>query len=66
MRQMIKRFGTSLTKMGFKKGDVFGMVLPNVPEYPIALLGASGIGMPVALMNPLYTPGIKQSYHAMT
>jgi len=31
-------------------------VAPNVPEFPIALHGASGAGMPVALVNPLYTP----------
>lgn len=61
MRQMIKRFGSSLTRMGFNKGDVFGMILPNVPEYPIAMLGASGIGMPITVLNPLYTPGMKHS-----
>ena len=57
LRQMIRRFGSALTRMGFVKGDVFGIVLPNLPEYPIALLGASGAGMPVTLINPIYTVG---------
>ena len=43
--------------MGFRRGETFGMLLPNIPEYPVTLLGASGIGMPVALINPSYTAG---------
>ena len=41
--------------MGFKKGQVLGMILPNLPEVPIVLLGAAGIGMPVTTVNPIYT-----------
>jgi 4-coumarate--CoA ligase len=52
-----RRFGSALMRMGFKRGDVFGMVLPNIPEFPIALFGASGVGMSVSLFNPLYTAG---------
>ena len=59
MRHMIRRFGSALTRMGFEKGDVFGIILPNLPEYPIAMLGASGAGMPVTLINPTYTVGKK-------
>jgi acyl-CoA synthetase (AMP-forming)/AMP-acid ligase II len=43
--------------MGFKQGDVLGILLPNVLEYPIVMYGASGIGMPVTLINPIYTVG---------
>ena len=32
---MAKKFGSALLRMGGKKGDVFGMVLPNIPEFPI-------------------------------
>ncbi len=56
MRELIRRFGSSLVRMGFKKGEVLGLVLPNLPEFPIALLGAAGIGMPVTTVNPIYTP----------
>ena len=56
MSQAVRRFGSSLVRMGFKKGDVIGVVSPNVPEFPIAMFGAAGVGMPVALVNPTYTP----------
>src|SRR6266536_2680933 len=51
----IGRVAASLAARGFKKGEVFGILSPNVPEYAIifhavALLG--GINTPV---NPLYT-----------
>ena len=52
---LIRRFASALLRMGFKKGEVFGMLLPNLPEFPIVLLGASGIGMPVTTVNPIYT-----------
>ena len=55
MRELIRRLGSALVRMGFKKGQVLGMVLPNLPEFPIVLLGASGIGMPVTTVNPIYT-----------
>lgn len=41
--------------MGLRKGDVVGLVLPNIPEFPIVLLGAAGVGMPVTTVNPIYT-----------
>ena len=34
---MSKKFGSALLRMGAKKGDVFGMVLPNIPEFPIGI-----------------------------
>ena len=55
MRELIRRLGSALVRMGFKKGQVLGMVLPNLPEFPIVLLGAAGIGMPVTTVNPVYT-----------
>lgn len=61
MSQLIRRFASALARMGFSKGDVFGIILPNLPEYPIAMLGASGAGMPVTLINPIYTVGL--SFH---
>ena len=58
MRQLVRRYGSALIRAGFKKGEVMAVICPNVPEFPIALLGATSAGMPVALVNPLYTPGI--------
>ena len=58
MGHLIRRCGSALTRSGFKKGEVMAIVSPNVPEFPIALLGASSVGMPVALVNPTFTPGM--------
>lgn len=52
---LVRRFGSSLYRMGLRKGDVVGLVLPNIPEFPIVLLGAAGVGMPVTTVNPIYT-----------
>ena len=30
-----KKFGSALLRMGAKKGDVIGLVLPNIPEFPL-------------------------------
>ncbi|MCD6045786.1 MAG: AMP-dependent synthetase and ligase, partial [Gammaproteobacteria bacterium] len=40
---------------GLKKGERFGLMLPNVLAYPIALLGALRAGLIVVNINPLYT-----------
>ena len=54
---MAKKFGSALLRMGAKKGDVLGMVVPNIPEFPIAFLGAAGVGITITTMNPTYRPG---------
>ena len=33
--QMSKKFGSSLRRLGAKKGDVIAMILPNIPEFPV-------------------------------
>lgn len=38
-----------------KKGDRFAIMLPNIIQYPIALLGALRAGATVVNINPLYT-----------
>jgi len=55
VRDLSRRFGSALVRMGFQRGEVFGMVLPNLPEFPIVMFGAAGIGMPVTTVNPIYT-----------
>lgn len=52
---LTKKFGSALTKKGFKKGDVFAILLPNLPEFPIVYYGVTFIGGVVTTMNPLYT-----------
>lgn len=36
-------------------GDTIGVVLPNIPEYLIVVLGALEAGLRVTTVNPLYT-----------
>ena len=35
---------SSITKMGFKRGDVLSVFLPSIPELVIAIWGRSGQG----------------------
>jgi acyl-CoA synthetase (AMP-forming)/AMP-acid ligase II len=49
------RMAANLAAKGFKKGDVFAIMLPNVPEYAIAFHGALMAGGTLTTINPLYT-----------
>ena len=37
-----RKFGSALLRAGAKRGDVIGLVLPNIPEYPVVFLGKIG------------------------
>ncbi|KAK4887101.1 hypothetical protein RN001_003372 [Aquatica leii] len=51
-----KNFNKNLRKkLKLSKGDVVGIILPNVPDYPICLLGAIQAGLIVTIINPSYT-----------
>ncbi len=50
-----RRMASGLARRGFKKGDVFAIVCPNVLEYSIALLAVAKIGGIATPMNPLGT-----------
>ncbi|MGH8219206.1 MAG: AMP-binding protein [Steroidobacteraceae bacterium] len=43
-------------KAGLARGDRLAIMLPNVLQYPIAMLGALRAGLTVVNTNPLYTP----------
>jgi acyl-CoA synthetase (AMP-forming)/AMP-acid ligase II len=45
----------NLQQRGFKKGDVFGILSPNCPEYGIAFHAVATLGGLVTPINPLYT-----------
>ena len=45
----------NLRERGFKKGDVFGVLSPNCPEYAIAFHATATLGGIVTPINPLYT-----------
>jgi len=49
-------FGAWLQKeAGLKKGDRVALMMPNILQYPIAIIGALRAGMTVVNVNPLYT-----------
>jgi acyl-CoA synthetase (AMP-forming)/AMP-acid ligase II len=45
----------NLRQRGFKKGEVFGILSPNCPEYAIAFHAIATLGGIVTPINPLYT-----------
>src|SRR5256885_11958098 len=56
LAEAIKRAAAGLAQRGFKKGDVFGIYSPNLPEYAIAFHAVASLGGIVTPINPLYTP----------
>jgi long-chain acyl-CoA synthetase len=49
-------FGAWLQGRGVARGARVALMMPNVPQYPIALAGALRAGCAVVNVNPLYTP----------
>jgi long-chain acyl-CoA synthetase len=43
-------------KLGVKKGDRIAVMLPNIPAFPLAMLGIVRAGAAQVNVNPLYTP----------
>ena len=52
----VNRVACALRRRGFKKGDVFAIFSPNLPEYPIAFHAVASLGGIVTTLNSLYTP----------
>jgi acyl-CoA synthetase (AMP-forming)/AMP-acid ligase II len=52
----IRLVAASLAKRGLKKGDVFAIYSPNLPEYAIAFHAVATLGAINTTINPLYTP----------
>ncbi len=45
-----------LQSLGLAAGDRVAVMLPNVPQYPVAVAGILRAGLVVVNVNPLYTP----------
>lgn len=52
---MIKLAAAGLHQRGFRKGDVFAIYSPNIPEYAVAFHAVASLGGIVTTANPLYT-----------
>ncbi|XP_021201542.3 uncharacterized protein LOC110384553 [Helicoverpa armigera] len=49
-------FAASLrTKLKLQNDDKVAIVLPNIPEYPVTILGVLQAGCIASMMNPIYT-----------
>ena len=53
--RLVGRVAAGLAAFGFKAGDTLLMFAPNVPEWPIAAVGAMVAGGLVSGANPLYS-----------
>jgi len=51
-----RAFGAYLQGLGLQMGDRVAVMLPNVPQYPVAVMGILRAGFVVVNVNPLYTP----------
>ncbi|MFN3888447.1 MAG: long-chain-fatty-acid--CoA ligase [Aquabacterium sp.] len=49
-------FAAYLQSLGLVKGDRVAIMMPNVPQYPVAVAGILRAGFVVVNVNPLYTP----------
>ena len=51
-----RAFGAYLQGLGLDKGDRVAIMMPNVPQYPVAVAAILRAGFVVVNVNPLYTP----------
>ena len=49
-------FANYLQGLGLKQGDRVAIMMPNVPQYPVAVAAILRAGMVLVNVNPLYTP----------
>jgi long-chain acyl-CoA synthetase len=51
-----RAFAAYLQSLGLQRGDRVAVMMPNVPQYPVAVAGILRAGYVVVNVNPLYTP----------
>lgn len=51
----VRRVASGLARRGFRQGDVFATICPNVPEFALAFYGVASLGGATTMLNPLYT-----------
>jgi long-chain acyl-CoA synthetase len=55
--RLASRFAAYLQQVArLQKGDRIALMLPNVLQYPVAILGAFRAGLTIVNTNPMYTP----------
>ncbi|RUM98850.1 long-chain-fatty-acid--CoA ligase [Pseudaminobacter arsenicus] len=56
LERLSAAFGAYLQSKGLAKGARVALMMPNVLQYPVAMLGVLRAGYTVVNVNPLYTP----------
>src|SRR5437763_5520164 len=51
-----RAFAAYLQGLGLAKGDRVAIMMPNVPQYPVAVAAILRAGFVIVNVNPLYTP----------
>ena len=54
--ELSRAFAAYLQGLGLEQGDRVAIMLPNLPQYPVAVAGILRAGLVVVNVNPLYTP----------
>ena len=55
--ELSNQLANALSSLGVSKGDVVGLHMPNIPQYPIALVAISKLGCAGSGVSPLLMPG---------
>ena len=55
IEELSRRMAGALVARGFRKGEVFAIMAPNLPEYAIAFHGVAIAGGVATTINPTYT-----------
>src|SRR5258705_4406082 len=56
IKEQSDKLATALSGLGIAKRDRVGIMLPNCPQYIIAVFAVLRLGATVVNINPLYTP----------
>ena len=56
MEELSRHFAAFLQARGLEHGDRIAIMMPNLLQYPVAVLAALRAGLAVVNVNPLYTP----------
>lgn len=51
-----RQFASYLQSLGLKKGDSVAVMMPNILQYPVCMIGVIRAGLTLVNVNPLYTP----------
>ena len=56
IKEQTDKFATALARLGIRRKDRVGIMLPNCPQYIVAAFAVLRLGATIVNVNPLYTP----------